>query len=171
MYTVPACSNSTNWQNLQIPQCPPPPSISHNAPFRTEMCTFLFWMVLCGIWNRCLDWFVRWVYSLSHGICRDQDDGHNSDFGIVLYKTYEFKLIAIAFYEAYQWHVRNNSVDLLGRKRDKPKFKILNIPFDWRVISKLMFTKTRDNSCDSSVFFFTHIPSDPTMAIAVPNMI
>ena len=27
-------------------------SISHNAPFRTEMCTFLFWMVHCGIWNR-----------------------------------------------------------------------------------------------------------------------
>ena len=29
-------------------------SISHNAPFRTEMCTFLFWMVHCGIWNRCI---------------------------------------------------------------------------------------------------------------------
>ena len=32
-----------NWPNLQIPEwtC----SISHNAPFRTEMCTFLFWAV------------------------------------------------------------------------------------------------------------------------------
>ena len=33
----------------QIPQCIC--SISCNAPFRTEMCTFLFWMVHCGIWN------------------------------------------------------------------------------------------------------------------------
>ena len=32
-----------NWPNSQIPQCTC--SISHNAPFRTEMCTFLFWMV------------------------------------------------------------------------------------------------------------------------------
>ena len=36
----------------QIPQCTC--SISHNAPFRTEMCTFLFRMVHCGIWNRCI---------------------------------------------------------------------------------------------------------------------
>ena len=41
----------------QIPQCTC--SISHNAPFRTEMCTFLFWMVHCGIWNRCIVGFVR----------------------------------------------------------------------------------------------------------------
>ena len=34
-------------------------SISHNAPFRAEMCTFLLWMVLCGIWNRCLARFVN----------------------------------------------------------------------------------------------------------------
>ena len=47
------------WPNSQIPQytC----SISHNAPFRTEMCTFLFWMVHCGIWNRCIVGFVRLV--------------------------------------------------------------------------------------------------------------
>ena len=27
--------------------------VSHNAPFRTEMWTFLFWMVHCGLWGRC----------------------------------------------------------------------------------------------------------------------
>ena len=32
-------------------------SISHNVPFRTEMCTFLFWMVHCGIGSRCIVWF------------------------------------------------------------------------------------------------------------------
>ena len=36
-------------------------SISHNAPFRTEMCTFLFWIEHCGIWNRCILGFVNWV--------------------------------------------------------------------------------------------------------------
>ena len=36
----------------QLPQCTR--SISHNVPFRTEMCTFLFWMVRCWIWNRCI---------------------------------------------------------------------------------------------------------------------
>ena len=42
---------------LQIPQCIC--SISYNAPFRTEMCTFLFWMVHCGIWNWCAVGFVN----------------------------------------------------------------------------------------------------------------
>ena len=41
----------------QIQQCTN--SISHNAPFRTEMCTFLFWMVHCGIWNRCILGYVK----------------------------------------------------------------------------------------------------------------
>ena len=42
----------------QIPECIC--SISHNAPFSTEMCTFLFWMEHCGIWNRCILGFVNW---------------------------------------------------------------------------------------------------------------
>ena len=44
----------------QIPQytCP----ISHNAPFRTEMCIFLFWMVHCRILHRCIVGFVNLVY-------------------------------------------------------------------------------------------------------------
>ena len=54
----------SNWPNSQIPQCTSP--ISHNAPFRTEMCTFLFWLVHCGIWTRCIVGFVRLVY------CDDQ---------------------------------------------------------------------------------------------------
>ena len=49
-----------NWPNSQIPECTC--SISHNAPFRTEMCTFLFWMEHCGIWNRCILGFVKLVY-------------------------------------------------------------------------------------------------------------
>ena len=43
----------------QIPWCTC--SISHNAAFRTEMCTFLFWMLHCGIWNSCIMGFVNWV--------------------------------------------------------------------------------------------------------------
>ena len=35
--------------------------ISHNAPFRTGLCTFLFWMVYCGIRGRFVG-FVRLVY-------------------------------------------------------------------------------------------------------------
>ena len=34
-------------------------SISHNVPFRTEMCTLLFWMEHCGIWNRCILGFAK----------------------------------------------------------------------------------------------------------------
>ena len=35
--------------------------ISHNAPFRTEMDTFLFWMVHCGIWDWCIVGFAQQV--------------------------------------------------------------------------------------------------------------
>ena len=38
--------STLNSPNSQIPQFNRP--ISHNTPFRTEMCTFLFWMVYCG---------------------------------------------------------------------------------------------------------------------------
>ena len=44
----------------QIPQCTCP--ISHNAPYRTEICTFLFWMGHCGIWDRCIVGFANLVY-------------------------------------------------------------------------------------------------------------
>ena len=56
------CGCRFNRPISQIPQCTCP--ISHNAPFRTEMCTctFLLWMVYCGIWDRCIMGFVRWVY-------------------------------------------------------------------------------------------------------------
>ena len=52
--------NNCNWPNSQIPKCTC--SISHNAPFRTEMCTFLFWKEHCGIWNRYILGFVKLVY-------------------------------------------------------------------------------------------------------------
>ena len=47
---------SLNRPISQNPQCTCP--ISHNASFRTEMCTFLFWIVHCGTWNR---WIVGFV--------------------------------------------------------------------------------------------------------------
>ena len=46
---------------FQIPQCTSP--ISHNTPFRTEMCTFLFGIVYCGIWERSIGVVVRLVSS------------------------------------------------------------------------------------------------------------
>ena len=49
-----------NWLDSQMPECTC--SISHNAPFRTEMCTFLFWMEHCGIRNTCILGFVKLVY-------------------------------------------------------------------------------------------------------------
>ena len=63
------------WPNSPIPQrtC----SISHNATFRTEMCTLLFWMMLVGygrgaLWDL-LNWSIRFLrllrspMSLLHG--------------------------------------------------------------------------------------------------------
>ena len=47
-------------QISQIPQCTGP--ISHNVPFRTDMCTFPFWMVYCGTWDRCIVGFVKLFY-------------------------------------------------------------------------------------------------------------
>ena len=44
----------------QIPHCTCP--ITHNASFRTEMCTFLFWMVLCGICDTCIMGFINLLY-------------------------------------------------------------------------------------------------------------
>ena len=41
----------------QIPQCTS--YISHIALFRTEIYTFLFWMVHCGIWNMRIVGFVN----------------------------------------------------------------------------------------------------------------
>ena len=45
----------------QIPKCTCP--ISHNTLIRTETCTFLFWMVYCGMWDKCTVGFVNLVYS------------------------------------------------------------------------------------------------------------
>ena len=50
----------------QIPECTC--SISHNARFRKEMWTFLFWMEHCGIRNRCILGFVNEVlFPAPHG--------------------------------------------------------------------------------------------------------
>ena len=50
----------SNYPSSQIPQCTG--SNPHNAPFRIEMCTFLFWMVHCGVSNRCIVEFVILIY-------------------------------------------------------------------------------------------------------------
>ena len=54
---------NTNRTIYQILQCTCP--ISHNTPFRTEIDIFLFWMVHCGIWGRCIVGFVNLVYLMS----------------------------------------------------------------------------------------------------------
>ena len=51
-------ANRMNWQ---IPQCTC--HLSHNAPPRTEMCTFLFWMVHYEIRKRCF-WDL-WIRSIA----------------------------------------------------------------------------------------------------------
>ena len=56
------CSNWShmNTPNLQTPKCTCP--IPHNTP---EMCTFLFWMVHSGIWDRRVLEFLCLVYWLT----------------------------------------------------------------------------------------------------------
>ena len=49
-------------QSHEPPQCSCP--ISYNAPFRTEMCTFLFRMMHCRIWDSCIVRFVKLVSSM-----------------------------------------------------------------------------------------------------------
>ena len=42
-------------------------AISHNVPFRTEICTFLFWMLQCGIstqWRCCSFALNHWYHSI-----------------------------------------------------------------------------------------------------------
>ena len=52
-----------NRTNSQIPQCTCP--ISHNASFRTEMCTIMFWMVHWGLRDWWIVRFVRLVWLFS----------------------------------------------------------------------------------------------------------
>ena len=56
--------SNNNGQTSQISECTR--SISHNAPLKTEMCTFLVWMEHCGIWNRCILGFVNKVISTKY---------------------------------------------------------------------------------------------------------
>ena len=41
--------------------------ISHDALFRTEMCTFLFWTMHRGMWGMCIVGFVNFDYPPPHG--------------------------------------------------------------------------------------------------------
>ena len=50
-----------NWPYSQITECTS--SISQNAPFRTEMCTFLFWMKHCG--NGTGAFWYLWNWSIA----------------------------------------------------------------------------------------------------------
>ena len=65
---IPSPNVNFNWPISQILECTC--SISQNAPFRTEMCTFLFWMTHSGIWNRCILGFVRLVYCMPSSMTR-----------------------------------------------------------------------------------------------------
>ena len=64
--------------NSQILECTC--SISHNAPFRTEVCTLLFWMEHCGIWNRCILGFVKLVYLKRSNTVHPKKYAHWSSF-------------------------------------------------------------------------------------------
>ena len=55
-------NNICKQRNSQIPKCTC--SISHNAPFRTEIYTFLFWMVQYGIYGTGALWDL-WDWSIS----------------------------------------------------------------------------------------------------------
>ena len=55
----------TNWSNSQFPEC----TGSYNAPFRTEICTFLVWIRHCGIWTSRIQGFVKLVYSAQRILC------------------------------------------------------------------------------------------------------
>ena len=63
-YFIACCIKSTpvlcKRQISHIPHCSCP--ISDAALFRTEICTFLFWMVHCGICDRCIVGFENLVY-------------------------------------------------------------------------------------------------------------
>ena len=58
-----------NRPNSQIPQCTC--LISHNTPFRTEMCTFMFWNLHDGLWEIWIQvypyffdlWHYEWDYN------------------------------------------------------------------------------------------------------------
>ena len=54
------CVTRPLWVNTYWPGAVDLINKSHNAPFRTEMCSFLFWMVHCGIWDRCIVGFMNW---------------------------------------------------------------------------------------------------------------
>ena len=58
-----------DWPISQTPQCTSP--ISYNTLFRAERCTFRFWMVYSGMWDRCILGFVGLVYWTSIEISND----------------------------------------------------------------------------------------------------
>ena len=60
------CSLSHNKPSLQTAQ--DNYFIPHNTPFRRKMYTFLFWMVHCGIWCRCIVGCIGLVCCTAH-IC------------------------------------------------------------------------------------------------------
>ena len=54
-------------------------SISHNAPFRTELCTSLFRWKHLGVWNRCILEYNHVHISVLNGALRGMEQVH---FGI-----------------------------------------------------------------------------------------
>ena len=79
-------ANPMNRLFTQIPQCTCP--ISHNAPFIIEMCTFLFWMMHCGMWDKCIVGFVRLAYRLMH-LSPDKMSWHFSQqISVMFYVSY-----------------------------------------------------------------------------------
>ena len=69
LVTLPCSHTSANSIGLIHKSQNAPVPYPTNALFRTEMCTFLFWMEHFGIWNRCILGFMTFVYWRS-GSCR-----------------------------------------------------------------------------------------------------
>ena len=76
-YNANLAISGSKWPNSQIPEytCS---TIPHNAPFRTEMCIFLFWLEHCGIWKQVhsgiweiglILWCHQWWQSWHHEDC------------------------------------------------------------------------------------------------------
>ena len=116
------------WPNLQIAECTR--SISHNAPFTTEMGNFLFWMEQCGIWNRCSLGFVKLVYCITRA-CLAKAKGFRYEPTTVSYLTSFKKRIHILIpilgvYWFQRYEQQNKLSDCSKTWLNKQGFYIIN---------------------------------------------
>ena len=68
--------------------------LSHTLQYIIQEKSFLFWMVYCGIWDRCIVWLVRMVYYIPYYI----KNHYCSEWCIVGYETG-------ALYDLWEWSI------------------------------------------------------------------